>query len=180
MKILAFTGMPFSGKSVAVQIAKDMNFPVIRMGDAIWEEVKHRGLSLTDCNVGTVANEMRKQHGKDIWAQRTLEKIKSMDKTKTLIIDGIRNIEEIDTFKKELDKNFVVIAIESSDETRYKRALQRGREDDSGDIELVKQRDQRELNWGLDVVIASADAVVSNEGSESEFKNEIRKILAEL
>lgn len=177
MKILAFTGMPCSGKTEAVQIAKDMGIPVIRMGNAVWEEVKHRGLELNDKNVGEVANKMREKHGKDIWARRTLDKIKSLDKTDVIVIDGIRNVEETDVFKKELGKDFVVIAITASDETRYKRALNRDREDDSKDISMIKERNQRELKWGLDVVISSAEAVVSNEGSIDEFHDKIEDVL---
>jgi len=119
------------------------------MGDMVWDEVRSRDLELCDENVGSVANEMRQKHGKNIWAKRTLEKIKTTDPSGVLIIDGIRNIEEIDTFKKELGQNFIVIAITVSDEIRYKRAMNRGREDDSQDINLIKERDRRELGWGL-------------------------------
>ncbi|MHA2183005.1 MAG: AAA family ATPase, partial [Promethearchaeota archaeon] len=134
MKIIAFAGMPCSGKTEAVEIAKKRNIPVIRMGDMVWKEVENRGLPLDEKNVGSIADKMRKDFGKDVWAQRTLEKILSFDKLDLIVIDGIRNAEEIETFKKELGKDFVVIAIKSSDETRCKRFLQRGREDDSKDI----------------------------------------------
>jgi len=177
MKIIAFTGMPCSGKTEAVQLAKDKDIPVIRMGDMVWEEVKKRGLPLDDENVGGIANQMRKDFGKDIWAQRTLKKISSFENLNCIVIDGIRNVEEIEAFKKELGNDFVVIAITSSDETRRKRFLQRGREDDSKDINDFEQRDKRELSWGLGTVIASADIVVSNEGDLKYFRNEIQKIL---
>jgi dephospho-CoA kinase len=176
MKIIAFSGMPFSGKSEAVKIARKQNIPIIRMGDFIWEETKSRGLEINDENVGKIANKMRKTHGKDIWAKKTLEKIKTLPKTDKLVIDGVRNIEEIETFKKELGKDFILIAVDLSDETRYKRALNRGREDDSQDLELIKKRDKRELSWGLGDLIASADIVITNEGSLEEFKNKIKEI----
>jgi dephospho-CoA kinase len=147
------------------------------MGDMIWEETKKQGLELNDQNVGMIANNMRKTHEKDIWAKRTLKKINSMKKTNLLIIDGVRNIEEVETFEKELGKDFLLIAIEVSDKTRYKRAMMRGRKDDSMDLDLIKQRDRRELSWGLGNVIASADSVVTNEGSLEEFKNKIKKLL---
>ena len=149
MKIIAFAGMPFSGKSEAVRIAKDHNIPVVRMGDMIWEETKNQGLELNDKNVGKVANDTRKTHGMDIWAKRTLEKIKTMKDTELLVIDGIRNIEEIETFEKKLGKDFVVVAVQVSDELRYERAMNRDREDDSKDLDLIKERDKRELSWGL-------------------------------
>ena len=177
MKIIAFAGMPCSGKTEAVQIAKEMSIPVIRMGDMVLAEVKNRGLSLDDKHVGNIADKMREEFGKDIWAQRTLEKITSFEKSDCIVIDGIRNVEEIETFKEELGKDFVIIAVTASDETRQKRFLQRGREDDSRNIRDLEQRDKRELRWGLDTVIASADIVVSNEGDLNDLRNEIQKIL---
>ena len=177
MKILAFTGMPFSGKSEAVKTAKEMNIPIIRMGDMIWEEAKNLELELNDKNVGTIASQMREEHGKDIWARRALEKLKSVENMSFIVIDGIRNVEEIDLFKKYLEGNFVVVAVKASDKTRQKRALTRNREDDSNNVENVKERDRRELRWGLGVVIASADVVVSNEGGIEEFRDKVRKIL---
>jgi len=176
VKIIAFAGMPFSGKSEAVKIAKDLKIPVIRMGDMIWEETKNQDLELNDKNVGMVANDMRKSHGMDIWAKRTLEKIKSIKDADLLVIDGVRNIEEIETFEKELGKDFVVVAVQVSDELRHQRAMNRCREDDSKDLNLIKERDKRELSWGLGNVIASADIVISNEGSVEEFRNEIKRI----
>lgn len=176
MKTIAFAGMPFSGKSEAVRIAKDYNIPVIRMGDMIWEETKKQGLELNDKNVGTIANDMRKTHGMDVWAKRTLEKIKSMNDVKVLVIDGIRNIEEIEVFEKELGEDFVVVAVQVSDELRYQRAMNRDREDDSKDLNLIKERDKRELSWGLGNVIASADIVITNEEGIEEFQVKIKDI----
>ena len=180
MHVLAFAGMPFSGKTEAVKIAKGMDIPVIRMGDMIWEEVRNQGLELSDKNVGTIASQMREKHGKDIWARRTLEKIKLIGKIESIVIDGIRNIEEIDVFKRNLGKNFIVIAVEASDKTRQKRALTRNREDDSKDLQKIKDRDKRELDWGLGTVIASADTVVLNEGSIECFRRQIREIFERL
>ncbi len=172
--------MPFSGKSEAVKIAKEQNIPVIRMGDMIWNETKNRGLELSDKNVGMIANNMRKEHGMDIWAKKTLEKIRSIKDVDLLVIDGVRNIEEIEAFEKELGKNFLLIAVQVSDEERYKRALSRGRKDDSQDIKLVKKRDKRELSWGLGSVIASADIVISNEGPVEEFEQKINDLFKKI
>ncbi|KYK33764.1 MAG: hypothetical protein AYK22_05995 [Thermoplasmatales archaeon SG8-52-3] len=156
------------------------NIPVIRMGDMVWEEVKNRKLTLDENNVGTIANQMRKDYGMDIWAKRTIEKVLKIEENDCIIIDGIRNIEEIDAFKKKLGKDFILIAITASDITRQKRFLKRGREDDSKDIQDLKDRDRRELNWGLDTVIASADIIIPNDEGIKEFKKEIMDLLNRL
>ncbi|KYK32624.1 MAG: hypothetical protein AYK22_07240 [Thermoplasmatales archaeon SG8-52-3] len=180
MKIIAFAGMPCSGKSEAVKIAKQLDNPVIRMGDMVWEEVKNRGLALDEKNVGAIADQMRRDHGMDIWAKRTIDKILQNKKNNYIIIDGIRNIEEIDAFKNKLGKDFILIAITASDITRQKRFLKRGREDDSSDIQDLRDRDRRELNWGLDTVIASADIIIPNDDGIKEFKKEIKDLLSRI
>jgi dephospho-CoA kinase len=96
-----------------------------------------------------------------------------------LVIDGVRNVEEIETFKRELADDFIVVAVEVSDKTRHKRAMSRKREDDSLDIVKIKERDRREIGWGLNAVIASADIVISNEVNINDFKEEIKKLLLE-
>lgn len=180
MKIIAFAGMPCSGKSEAVKIAKAMDIPVIRMGDMVWKEVKNRRLSLDEKNVGAIADQMRREVGMDIWARKTLEKISRIKKSNRIIIDGIRNIEEIDTFKKKLGQDFLIVAVTASDEIRQKRFLKRGREDDSANIQDLKDRDKRELNWGLGTVIASADIIIPNDDGIQDFKKEIKKILSRI
>lgn len=170
--------MPFSGKSEAVKIAGIMKIPVVRMGDMVWEEVRRRGLEINDENVGKIANNMRQEKGKDIWAKCTIEKIKTLNKVEILVVDGVRNLEEIEAFKKEIGEDFVVVAVEVSEETRYKRAMNRGREDDSMDLEKIRERDKREIGWGLDTVIASADIVISNEGALAEFCDKIKEVLS--
>jgi len=180
MKIIAFTGMPASGKSEAVQLAKDKGIPVIRMGDLVWEETKRQGKQLDDKNVGSVANNMRKEFGMDVWAKRTVEKIHSLKKAPYLVIDGVRNLEEIEYFKKELGLDFFVVAIDAPDELRRKRAISRGRTDDSTDLKDLEERDKREISWGLQKVIADADIVIPNNGSLEDFRKQVLTLLNNL
>jgi len=180
LKIVAFTGMPWSGKSEAVRLAKDQGIPVVRMGDMVWAETKHRGLELVDENVGKVASEMRDKYGKDIWAQKTFKAIQQMDNKKLIVIDGVRNLEEVEYFQQHLSTDFSLVAIDAHDETRYRRALQRQRIDDEHDITKLKERDKRELSWGLAEVIASADIVITNENGLKPFQQRILSLLHQL
>jgi dephospho-CoA kinase len=180
MKIIAFTGMPASGKSEAVQLARGKDIPVIRMGDLVWEETKRQNRPLDDKNVGDVASTMRKQHGMDIWAKRTVEKIHSLKPSPLLVIDGVRNMEEIEYFKKELGMDFLVITIDASNELRRKRAIARGRTDDSKNLKELEDRDKREIGWGLQKVIADADIIIPNNGSLKDFKKQVLTVFKNL
>ncbi len=180
MKVIAFTGMPASGKSEAVQLATDKGIPVVRMGDLVWEETKRQGQPLDDKHVGQVANEMRKQHGMDVWAVRTVERINSFKKSSMVVIDGVRNMEEIDHFKKVLGPDFLVVAIDAPDEMRRKRAITRGRTDDSKDLKDLEERDKREIRWGLQKVIADADIVIPNNGTIDAFRKRVATVMQQV
>lgn len=176
MHAVAFTGMPGAGKSEAVKVAEEMGIYIIKMGDEVREEAKKRGIKLTDENLGKIADELRKEKGKDIWARKCIEKLKDKD---IVVIDGIRNIEEVEAFRQKI-KNFILVAIHASPKVRYERIAKRGRSDDSISIEKMKERERRELSWGLGDVIAMADIVIINEGSLEEFRRKIKEFLEEI
>lgn len=164
--------MPGSGKGIFVETAKKKGWDVVRMGDAVWDFVKKKGLNLNDENVGRIANEERKKYGYGIWAERTLPFIKN----KKTVIDGIRSVEEVRIFKKHF-QDFTVIAVHSSPETRFNRIMKRKRIDDTFSKEKFDERDKRELSWGIGNVIALADVMIVNEGSVEEFVGGLGKVL---
>ena len=48
MKVIGFVGLPASGKTEAAKVAQELGIPIIRMGDVVREEVKRRGLDITE------------------------------------------------------------------------------------------------------------------------------------
>ncbi|MEM2715860.1 MAG: dephospho-CoA kinase, partial [Candidatus Thermoplasmatota archaeon] len=136
--------------------------------------VMKRGLPLSEEVTGKIADEMRKTHGAGYWAKRCLAKIENEE---FFVIDGIRNMEEVEIFKEKID-NLIVVAIHASQATRYERIRKRKRYGNDMSFEKFKEREKKELSWGLGNVIAMADAVIINEGSLEEFKEKVRKILS--
>ena len=172
--------MPFSGKSEAVKIAKELDIPVVRMGDLVWEEVKRNGLELTSENVGKIAHKLRIKKGRDIWARKTIERIQEMHVSQCIVIDGVRNNEEIEAFKSVFGSNYLLISIDISDKIRHHRAMNRGRIDDSVNIDDIKSRDEREINWGIKEVIKKADKTFVNNGSLDSFRLLMKKFFTSI
>jgi dephospho-CoA kinase len=159
--------MPGAGKGEVVEILKaEKGLPVVRMGDLVWDEVRSRGLPLEPKVVGEVANSERQAHGNDIWARRCVAKVEGLLSSggAHVIIDGVRTMQEITVFKTAFKRDFYVIAVIASADTRFDRIRARKRADDPDARELFDQRDKRELSWGLGEVIASADGTIDNEG----------------
>ena len=173
--IVGVSGMPGSGKSVVVNVAKKQGFDIIIMGDIVREETERRGLLLNPKNMGKVMLDLRSTGGKDIIAKKCILKIKEKN-SKKIIIDGLRSLYELDLFKKHFSE-FNLIALHSSPETRYSRLNQRGRSDDSKERKVFEERDLRELTVGLGQVIAMADFMLINEDNIEELKRKSNEIL---
>ncbi len=183
VRVIGFTGMPGSGKSEAMEVAKAKGIPVVRMGDLIWEEVERRGLPRDATNVGTVANAMRESSGKDVWAVRTAARVRELarsDADFVVLIDGIRNIEEVETFRRELGHDFTLVAIHTDPDHRFERMVRRARADDSTDEMVLRARDEREMNWGIARTIALADEMVVNDSTLEAFRSKVTQLLAKL
>jgi len=112
MKVIAFVGMPGAGKTEASGVARGLGLPVVIMGDVLREEVKSRGLAPTDENIGGAANRLRKEEGMDAIAKRCIPKIEAYEgKAGAVVVDGIRGIAEVETFKKAFNDNFTLVKI---------------------------------------------------------------------
>lgn len=190
MRVVGVTGMPGAGKSEAMKVAAKMEFPVVRMGDLIWAEVEAQGLPRDAEHVGKVANAMREAHGDDIWAKRTVEKVREHQNapapeahdhhraaSQIVLIDGIRSNQEVEVFREQLGSDFILVAIHTDPDERYDRLTARGRDDDPSEVSGHQARDQRELNWGLARTIAMADEMIVNDCTMEEFQAQVEGLL---
>jgi dephospho-CoA kinase len=173
--VVGITGMPGSGKSLAVRVAKEKGYDVVVMGDVIREEAEKRSLDPNPQNIGKIMLELRYMEGTNIIAKRCIPKIETAKQQK-VIIDGIRGLKEIEEFREHFP-SFSLIAIHSSPETRFKRLHKRRRTDDTGNRDVFNERDMRELSVGLGSAIAMAEHVIVNEEPLGIVKDKIKKVL---
>ncbi len=170
--MIAVVGMPGSGKSEFVNVALNLGYRFISMGDIVREETVKRGYPLEES--GKVAQMLRDKEGLDAIAVLTLDKIRETHYTKFLI-EGIRGIKEIERFRNEID--FTLVGIHSSPRIRFERLKNRGREDDPEIIEDFHKRDLRELSWGLGEALALSDFIIDNNGTLEEYRANIDKVI---
>ena len=179
MKIIAFVGMPGSGKSAAADVARDLKIPVVVMGDVIREEAARRGLEPTDRNLGAVGGDLRDKEGPDAIATRCLAKIRATG-APVVVVEGIRSRSEVELFREGFD-DFELVEVFVPDDIRLARIASRGRSDDANESDLAKavaDRDARELSWGMGEAIRAADLRIENSGSVAEFEGKVREVLA--
>lgn len=183
LKIIAFVGMPASGKSEASNIAREMHIPVVTMGDVIRKEVALRGADPADG--GKIADSLRHEEGMDAVAKRCIPLIREameVNPSDILVIDGVRGISEVTFFRKALGDEFLLvsIAIDSTIEERFDRIMLRRRGDDMNTIEGLRKRDELEISWGMGEAIKAADRTIENRGTLEEYRFRIRKLFEEM
>jgi dephospho-CoA kinase len=176
MRIIAFVGMPASGKSEASKIASEMGIPVVNMGDVIRKEVLRLGLEPTDASTGMVATELRKREGMDAVAKRCVSQIRKSG-TSLVVVDGVRGIAELECFRREFGKNFILIAIYTPLDIRFGRVQHRGRSDDMDQIDGLRNRDKRELSWGMGEAIIASNAEIENDSTLEAFKEKVLEVI---
>ncbi len=178
MKVIGVVGFPASGKGEFSRVAAEMGIPVVVMGDVIREETRKAGLPPTDENLGTVAQQLRRNGGMDAIARRCIPRIRATG-ARLVLVDGIRGDAEVRLFR-EAFPGFALVGIRAPFSERAVRLAKRGREDDQDTPRALEERDQRELTWGLDRALAGADHIIENEGTLEEFVRATRALLRKI
>ncbi len=167
-KLICTAGLPGAGKGIFVKAAEEMMIPVYIMGDIVREKTRERYGVDNSYYTGLYMREMREIYGRDIVAKLTIDKIESdEEEAQYILIDGVRNIDEINYF---VDRGYkvIIIGVIASLHTRYKRIVERGREDDVKNLSEFIVRENREREIGLTDVINQADYYLINEDMEEE------------
>ncbi|MBR7050319.1 MAG: nucleoside monophosphate kinase, partial [Methanobrevibacter sp.] len=160
MQVMGISGLPGSGKGIVSDIATEKGAIIVSMGDIVREEAKKRGEGSKE-----TAKNLRKEFGEYIISELTIEKIKKLQDEgveKTIIVEGIRSLHEVDMFKENFD-NFMILSIFANTNIRFERLKKRMREDDSQDFNEFKKRDMSELGFGIGSVISLSDRLIINE-----------------
>ena len=173
-RLLLVTGMAGSGKTTFADLLREKEYTVFTMGDVIRQEVRMRNQPPTPENLGKMAENIRKTGGDAAVARKCIPLIIGEPNNK-VAIDGIRSLDEVNTFQEAF--NTFLIAIHASPETRYQRLKNRGRSDDPPNRQIFRERDRRELGFGMGNAIALSDYIILNDDGLDNLEKELDKLL---
>ncbi len=182
VKLICVVGMPGAGKSIVSKtLAEYFSTKVVLMGDVVRAEARRRGIGKDLKSMMKFAEELRKEYGKAAVAKLTINYLKNLKiNQSTVIIDGVRSLDEIDEFRKHF-KHVIIVAVHTSPKKRFQRLQRRGRPDDPKTWEEFQLRDKKELEFGIGNVIALADIMIVNEDKDvNELIKEVRTIASRL
>lgn len=170
--VVGLTSSFGSGSSTLAKAlgSPELDFEVFSLSDIIKEEWRTRPAGAEQPKRGDLqdlGNELRREHGNDYVAARSLELAGSKAQSKRLAFDSIRNRDEVEFFR-DAYRNFFLVAVQCSRAERWKRMrptyAQQKLGEDAFDTDDV--RDQiEEMEWGQQVQLCvdDADVVINNE-----------------
>ncbi len=176
-RLLLITGMAGSGKTTLANLLRDRGYSVFTMGDVIRNEVRMRNLPPTPENLGEMAEEIRRSGGDAAVAKKCVPLIIGEPNNK-VALDGVRSLDEVYAFEEAFDVYTVVV--HASPETRFMRLKNRGRSDDPTNRQVFRERDHRELSFGMGDAIAMSDYIIMNENGVDHLERGLETLLRKL
>ena len=179
--ILALVGMPGSGKSAAAKYIKETyDFPTIRLGDLTERTLKEQKLDVTEENERFIREELRREHGMDVYAKLNMPLIKKTAKTSAVVVvDGLYSTEEYKHFLDVYGTNLIILAIYAPPKIRYARLSKRKIRPLTNTE--AKERDFAEIeNSSKGGPIAMADLTIKNIGLFDNLKSELTDIIDQI
>lgn len=126
-QILAFVGLPGSGKSTAVEYFTKNGYPKVYFGGVILEAMRAEGIEITPENEKNFREAFREEHGKDVVVNRIVEQIQNLIDAgqRRIIADGLYTWTEYKILKKAFPRELTLVAIVAPRRTRYRRLAER-------------------------------------------------------
>lgn len=180
-KIIAFVGMPGSGKSTAVEYLTEKGYPKVYFGGVIYDAMREAGIEITPESQTTFREEIRKREGKDFVANRIIKQINNLINAgqHRIIADGLYSWTEFKLLKHAFPGELSVVAILAPRHVRHHRLA--NRPDRPFTAEEAKQRDWSEIeNLEKGGPIAMADHFIVNASDIDSLDTAIDAILEEI
>lgn len=177
--IIAFVGMPGSGKSEATKYLGRKEIPSVRFGEFTDKSLKEQALAATPENEQIFREKVRQEQGMDVFAKAAAPRIEELFKShQVVVIDGLYSWEEY-VYTKERYPFLTLIHIYTEPKVRYERLSKRTIRPFSQ--EEVKARDVAEITkLNKAGPIAIADHMIENNGSVEELYGRIDQLLQRL
>jgi dephospho-CoA kinase len=178
-KAIVLVGMPGAGKSVCVDYLKEKGLPSSYFGGITIEEVKKRGMEVTEANERFVREDIRAKEGKGAYALRIITEIETHfdEGNDYVVVDGLYSWTEYKIFKETLESRAIIIAVVAPKSLRHKRLAERSvrplpeSEADARDYAEIE-------NLEKGGPIANADYFLANEASVGQLVADLEKLLS--
>jgi 8-oxo-dGTP diphosphatase len=179
--VIGAVGYIGAGKDAALDIiAEKFNFKKISIGDFARNIAQKRGLDASRENLHDISVEFFRKFGNDYFSKKVIEEIEQCG-FKKVAVSGIRTMSDIRSLKDYFGKNFILIYVDASRETRFQRLAARGEARDSKSMEeFTKQEKEEDMKFGISEAITYSDYTIKNDGDKSDLQRNISGLIGKL
>ena len=200
VRFVGVTGLPGAGKGAFIELLQPLlaDQEVITryysLSDELRAEARRRGLAVERPILRTIANDLRKEHGSGVLSMLVVRKIREElqqlpnAEALVVIVDAIRNPEEVHVLRRELDPNFTLVGVEAPLEILVNRIASRARFDEPDEFVQQKEaarrmilgesgKDEPAHGHNIAACVAEADWRVDNSGSLPELAAETQRFI---
>ena len=181
LTLITLVGMPGAGKSTCVKYLEEKGVPSVYFGGITIDEVKARGLEVTEKNEKIVREDIRAKEGLGAYAKRIIKKIEALSSAghKTIVVDGLYSWTEYKVFKETFKQSAVIVAIVAPRALRHQRLSTRPVRPLTD--EEVTSREYAEIeNLEKGGPIANADYTLVNNSTKQDLLQQFDTVLQNL
>jgi dephospho-CoA kinase len=183
-QILGITGAFGSGKSTASEYIVSLGYKKISLSKFLEDELVSLGeTAITREKLQDLGNSWRTEYGSGVLGKKAVELILT-NKFDRVVVEGIRNIEEIGELKKIGTVTLIALMVDRS--VRYKR-LEKLTRREKLTPELFEKLDARDLGLGESdsglqtaLCIALSDIYINNNTNEKDLLIKIEDVIKSL
>lgn len=179
--ILAFVGMPGSGKSTAVDYLAEKGYPKVYVGGILYQAMKDEGIEITWESQNKFREEIRKREGQDFLIKRAIVQLQHLIDAGQhhIIFDGLYSWSEYKILKHAFPGEVSIVGVVVPRRIRKHRLSQRPeRPMTSTEVDERDYSEIEQLQKGGP--IAMADHFIINDGTTEQFYEQIETELTRI
>lgn len=177
--IIGLTGTNGAGKTVTADHLQTKGFHFHSLSDEIRAELARRSLEPNRENLIQTGNELRKEHGPAVLAERVKKRLRP---DRNYVIDSIRNPYEVDALRA--GGGFRLLHLDAPRPLRFERVVERGGPRTPASFEEFVEQEDRETNSAdpthqqLRSTWEKADHIIQNDGPIEALKASIDQVVS--
>jgi len=185
-KVIGLTGTIGAGKDIVKEfLISRFNSYYVSLSSIIRTEAEEKKSNFNRKTLQDLGDGLRKKYGNGILAKLAVEYLQR-DK-ELIIVDGIRNVAEVEFLRKTFGEKFILIGVDAPQKLRFERVGKRRTTRDPKTWEEFVEMDKRdqgenEPEYGQQTkkCLEQADFVIFNDGEREKVESELVKFITNL
>lgn len=179
--VIGLTGSFGSGCGEVSEYLEKKGFEKFSLTKRIKKEANEKGIEHPSRrDMQNIGDDLRKEHGNAFLAKEVISEIGDASNRK-IVVKSIRNHYEVKEFRSTFHNDFILFNIDSDEETRYARCIEKDKYTRRIDFDYDDDRDsgENQPDYGQQVrkCVDSADVVINNLGSIKELHKKVNRYL---